>query len=268
MFARREAEHVDYKTFPFELVEAKAGDDGPQFTGYLSTFGNVDQGDDVVVRGAFDRTLREREFRPLLWSHEQRLPPIGVEKSLVVDEKGLLGTWDILDTTLGRDVYAGLKANAIRRMSMGYQTVRAEFDDMGVRKLLDVELLESSVVNVPMNDLATVETVKSALGIDDDVPFDQLLAQISEWLAKGADEAEALLQRRAEDERKLSDAHTTAITTLLQTAEAASKRLEAVIAPPTETPPAPQPEADDTLKLRLSIARKRLERRGILERSA
>lgn len=152
---------MDYKTFPFELVETKAGENGHEFSGYVSTFQNLDHGADIVETGAFDRTLRERDFRPLLWAHDDRLPPIGIEKSLVVDEKGLLGTWEILDSQLGRDVYAGLKAGAIRRMSMGYFAEKYEIDQDGIRHLQDVELLESSVVNIPMNEQAEITNVKA-----------------------------------------------------------------------------------------------------------
>jgi phage head maturation protease len=68
-----------YKTVPFELTELKASDGGGwSFTGYASTYGNVDAGGDVVMRGAFDASLGLRKKRPLLWQHDLR-EPIGVE---------------------------------------------------------------------------------------------------------------------------------------------------------------------------------------------
>ncbi len=155
---------MDFKAFPFELAEVKAGNDGWEFTGYVATTSNVDHGNDVVMPGAFDRTLKERDYRPLLWAHQANQPPIGVERSLKVDAKGLLGTWSLLDTQLGSDVYKGLKAGALRRMSMGYQAVDVEYDDQ-IRKLLDVELIESSVVPIPMNDQADITNVKAALSV-------------------------------------------------------------------------------------------------------
>lgn len=340
---------MDFKTFDLTLVEAKAGDNGPEFTGILSTFGNVDEGGDVVIAGAFDRTLRERDFRPLLWAHDARLPPIGIEKSLVVDEKGLLGTWSLLDTALGSDVYKALKSGALRKMSMGYLPTVTEYDDQGVRKLIEVDLLESSVVNLAMNEQAEVTNVKATwdaayinslddvcfavilpggekdadgrttprslrklphhtnadghpldmahlnnalsrepqtmmsdaahakakahlakhkgtkdIGdlLDTDVPFEELFGQLKGWLILGADEAEALSQRRADDERKLSDAHTAAIRDLLDTAKAQSERLESLIAGPAEI------KAEPAMNLRLELARRRLRSRGILEQSA
>jgi HK97 family phage prohead protease len=208
---------VDYLVAPFELLETKAGKDGPEFSGYVSTFGNIDAGADVVLPGAFDRTLKERTFRPLLWGHQQSTPPIGTEKSLVPDSKGLLGTWELIDTQLGQDVYKALKRGALRSMSMGYVAVDAEFDS-DVRKLIDVELLESSLVNIPMNDAAVITAVKSRQSIIGPAPevndsstesqpqlkfaehVDRVTADIAGLLAR----AEDIAALRAGDGRNLS----------------------------------------------------------------
>jgi phage head maturation protease len=44
---------------PFE-IDAKAINDQGEFEGYLSVFGNVDQGGDVVAPGAFAKSLQRR----------------------------------------------------------------------------------------------------------------------------------------------------------------------------------------------------------------
>ena len=151
---------VDYKAIPLEIVDLKAGQDGWSFSAYSSTFNDRDHGGDVILPGAFDRTLKSRKFRPLLWQHDMR-EPIGIEKSLVPDKKGLLGAWEIIDTQRGQDAYKLLKRGAIRSMSIGYVPEAFEFDDEGqTRVLKDIELLENSVVSIPMNDHATVQSVK------------------------------------------------------------------------------------------------------------
>ena len=53
---------MERKTFEFEIKELS--EEG-QFTGYLSTFGNVDAGDDMIEPGAFKKTLREKKVFPL-----------------------------------------------------------------------------------------------------------------------------------------------------------------------------------------------------------
>ena len=135
-----------YKSTPLELVEIKAGSDGSmQFTAYASTFNNKDHGGDVITKGAFAETLAARKFRPLLWQHDMR-EPIGIEKSLKEDGKGLLGTWHLVDTQRGQDAYKLLKAGAVRSMSIGYIPSEFAFEDGGDTRLLNkVDLLENSV---------------------------------------------------------------------------------------------------------------------------
>jgi HK97 family phage prohead protease len=249
---------VDTKNFAFELVEAKAATDGWQFSGYVSTY-DLDDGGDIVEPGAFDRTLKERAFRPLLWGHDQRLPPIGMEKSLSIDEKGLLGTWDLLDTSLGTDVYRALKAGAIRSMSIGYQAMDYIMGDDGIRHLTDVELLESSLVNVPMNAAAVVTSVKAAVPeFKTDIPFADLLKQLDQWFTMSADEAKALIDRRGQDERKLSDAHLDSMRATVAAAEAYAKTMAALIDDAQRPPEALQRKQEQAERLA------RLKRLGVL----
>lgn len=149
-----------YKATPLDLVDVKDTAGKKEFTAYASTFGNEDLGGDIINKGAFARTLRQREFRPLLWQH-QMSEPIGVEKSIREDGKGLLGTWELLETQRGSEAYTLLKAGAVRSMSIGYIPGEFSFEEEGkIRRLTDVELLENSVVSLPMNEQARVQSVK------------------------------------------------------------------------------------------------------------
>lgn len=226
---------TEYRTVPFELVELKAGDGGHEFTGYASTFGNVDLGGDVMMRGAFDGTLAKRAKRRLLWQHD-RNEPIGVERSMKTDDRGLLGTWRLVDTSRGQDAYKLLKAGAVDSMSIGYVPEETAFDDVGIRKLLSVDLLECSVVSLPMNEQATVTAVKkrelTQPELNREVPFEDLLAQLKGFLLLGADEAEALHARRADEKRKLSETHISAIEAFLAEAKAQLERFDRLLADP------------------------------------
>jgi hypothetical protein len=84
--------------------------------------------------------------------------------------------------------------------------------------------------------------------LDEDVPFEDLLAQVGGYCTLAAEAAEALQARRAEDGRKLAGAHIDAIAELLDAVETAAGRLEQVASPP--------PPTDDGMKLRLELARK------------
>lgn len=152
---------TDYKTVPFELLELKESRDAWSFSGYASTFGNIDLGGDVVLPGAFAESLKVRPKPRLLWTHEQT-EPIGVPLSLKEDERGLRGEWKISKTTRGHDAYVLLKDGAIDSMSIGYVPVDSEFTNDGVRKLKSIDLLEVSLVAMPMNEEALVTSVKAA----------------------------------------------------------------------------------------------------------
>jgi HK97 family phage prohead protease len=254
-----------YRTVPFELTELKASDSGWQFSGYASTFGNLDQGGDVVMRGAFDTTLGKRARRPLLWQHDLR-EPIGVEKSLKADDRGLLGTWKIVDTARGGDAYKLLKAGAIDSMSIGYVTEDVAFDDAGVRLLKSVDLLECSVVSLPMNEQAMVTSVKTRpqpetvmdVELDRGVPFEDLLAQLKGFLLLGTDEVEALHARRTADKRKLTDVHTEAVEKFLAEAKACAERLERLL---VDQPEVKADVVAANWKTRIALARQLTERR-------
>lgn len=147
-----------------ELDIKAIGDDGV-FTGYASTFGNPDQGRDVMVRGAFTMSLAKKPAArvKMLLQHDQR-EPVGVWTSLEEDERGLKATGRlILDTVKGRETYSLLKAGALDGLSIGYRTVKDRMDRAkGVRFLEEVDLSEISIVTFPMNEAATVSRVKSA----------------------------------------------------------------------------------------------------------
>jgi uncharacterized protein len=153
---------LTYKSVGFQLEDLKSrGDDGWSFSGYASTFGNIDEGGDVVLRGAFENSLAHRVPR-LLWQHDMH-EPIGRTLSLKEDDHGLHGDFLISRTTRGRDAYQLLRDGAIDSMSIGYIPDEQEFDDEhNVRKLKSVDLLEISLVSIPMNEEARVTAVKAA----------------------------------------------------------------------------------------------------------
>jgi len=138
-------------------VDEKTG----AIAGYGSIFGNVDQGGDIVVKGAFGKSLMERPNVKMLWGHDAFSPPIGVWEDVSEDNTGLKMSGRLfMETERGREAHTALKAGAIDGLSIGYQTVSAK-DTKAGRELRELKLFEVSVVNFPMNEAAAVETVKS-----------------------------------------------------------------------------------------------------------
>lgn len=161
------------KSFDYRLsIESKdIGTEG-EFEGYASTFGNVDQGGDVVERGAFIEsvTAAKADGRtiPMLWQHDQS-EPIGVWEDISEDRKGLWvkGRLLIDADPLAKRAYALLKAKALGGMSIGYRIPAGGAEEHekkpGVVRLVKLDLREISLVTMPMNLQARVTTVKSIL---------------------------------------------------------------------------------------------------------
>lgn len=161
-----------------------------KFEGYGSVFGVKDWYRDVVMPGAFTRTLNEHKQKgsmpKLLWQHDS-YAPCGIFTEMHEDSKGLYVKGQLLlDVEKGREAYALLKAGAIDAMSIGYATKRYEIvedenDDMdGVRKLLDVDLWEVSLVTFPANTSALITSVKDGVS---EIPTER---EIERWLTRDA----------------------------------------------------------------------------------
>lgn len=155
---------MEYKAATFELK--KEPDDDGTIEGYASVFDVVDNGMDVVRRGAFRQTLGQRKVR-MLWQHDMS-DPIGVWDEIMEDERGLYVKGRILkDVQRGREAMALFKAGAMDSLSIGYRVIQASAEGEGrVRSLDEIDLFEISLVTMPMLDAATAH-VKSIKTIRD-----------------------------------------------------------------------------------------------------
>jgi HK97 family phage prohead protease len=155
---------LERKEFAF-----KAGDvteDG-RFAGYGSVFGNVDGGGDVVQKGAFAASIKRIKESgdplPALWSHSSR-DPIGGFDVLEEDDHGLKCEGFLLKDEVARasEIYALMKRRVVKGLSIGYYVLKDSWNEKtGVRTLIELELVEISPVTFPMNEEATVDSVKS-----------------------------------------------------------------------------------------------------------
>ena len=150
-------------------VKAASGEEEEKgvFTGYGSIFGNKDLGNDVVVEGAFAKSIGQKGARAvkLLYQHRPE-EPIGVFDEIVEDKRGLRVKGRLaMGTQRGREVYELMKMGAIDGLSIGYRVdpKGVEYDEKGKRRLLkSVDLMEISAVTFPMNPRARVQAVKGA----------------------------------------------------------------------------------------------------------
>lgn len=133
------------------------------FVGYASLFGVTDQSGDMVMPGAFARSLKRRppaDIR-MLFQHDAA-EPIGTWVDMVENERGLLvrGRLD-KNVQRGRELISLLECGGIDGLSIGFKTQSAIRDRAtGLRKLLQLDLWEISLVTFPMLQGARVSELK------------------------------------------------------------------------------------------------------------
>ena len=141
---------------------SEVGADGT-FCGYASLFGEADLSRDVVMPGAFQKSLQARgpSGIRMLFQHDPAAP-IGVWLEVREDSRGLFVRGRLMpEVARAREVLALMRAGAIDGLSIGFRTVRGRTDaKTGVRRLLEVDLWEISVVTFPMLPAARVSAVK------------------------------------------------------------------------------------------------------------
>jgi len=160
----KEAQSTELKTLDL-AVEFKQVSDQGGFEGYASTR-SVDRGGDIVEAGAFKASLEE-------WTNKSKLPKmlfqhdpnkiVGVWETMQEDDKGLYVKGRVLmDIPLGKEMHVLMKAGALDSMSIGYQTVEADFEgpNAQIRRITKLNLWEVSLVTFPMQPEAAITQVK------------------------------------------------------------------------------------------------------------
>lgn len=164
--------------------EAKFADDGKTapgtFEGYAAVFGNIDSHGDMIERGAFAKSLLEREaagrgLPPMYKMHGARMfpgnrhEPIGVWTKMAEDTAGLhvQGKLIGLDTESGKWNYAQMREGGLKGLSIGYG-VPAHGSKNGSGKagepkrwLKVLNLKEVSLVDDPSNAYSLIYAMKS-----------------------------------------------------------------------------------------------------------
>lgn len=156
-------------------IEWKASSDDQTLEGYASTFGNVDHGGDVVVKGAFTKTIANIKTNgiPLLADHMASTTSVlGTIFDAKETDKGLWIKARFSSAPSAQDVRIKMVEGHISKLSIGYETIAEKYADRQgkrVRELHELKLWETSAVVFPMNPEAAVSRVKSvidALGAD------------------------------------------------------------------------------------------------------
>lgn len=146
-------------------AEFKLSSDKRRFEAYASTFGNVDHDQDLILPGAFTKTIAEAfpaNRIKVLWQHSWDRP-IGKPVGMIQDSKGLYTETELSRTTLANDAIALLEDGVIDKTSIGFWIPAGKSSRRpdGVREIAEVALMEYSLVTFPANDQAVITGVKS-----------------------------------------------------------------------------------------------------------
>jgi len=134
-------------------------------TGYFAAFNNIDSGGDMIIQGAFKKSIQERGkggkdliFHLLQHNTEQVL---GKPNVLKEDATGLYFETEIVKTSFGEDTLKLYDANVYNQHSIGYREIKTERVEIPATtekpsgvfyKLLELKLFEGSTVTWGMNE--------------------------------------------------------------------------------------------------------------------
>jgi len=129
------------------------------FSGYASVFGEVDQGGDIVMPGAFLNSLNKKTLGSirLLFQHDVK-EPVGRVLRLFEDQNGLKVEGQLTKgVPRAQSLCALIENGALDGLSIGFRTIRSTKDKIsGHRRLLQIDLWEISIVTFPMMERARI----------------------------------------------------------------------------------------------------------------
>ncbi len=151
-------------TVPFAAEPTQLSRGAGVIEGYASVFRRPDDGRDIVLPGAFRRTLAHRRAQDvkLLWQHDPK-EPIGVIEELKEDARGLYVRARLIpELARAREALALIAAGALDGLSIGYRAVKARPDpESGLRLISEIDLWEISLVTFPMQPAARIRALKA-----------------------------------------------------------------------------------------------------------
>ena len=153
-------------------------------TGYFSIFGNKDSDGDIIMPGAFTKTLQENgplSQRPRilhLLQHDTNLP-LSKPHILNEDTKGVYFESKLSHTSYGRDTLKLYEDGVLTEHSIGYKVIKNEPKE-DANYLYELKLWEGSTVSWGANMEALVTSVKTE---SKEVIYDKLIKKLDALLS-------------------------------------------------------------------------------------
>jgi HK97 family phage prohead protease len=145
---------------------------GRVITGYLSSFGNKDHDGDVIVKGAYSKSITERKNQIFFLNQHNWQQPLTKFNVLQEDEKGLyFESMPLPDTSYANDVMKLYEAGVLKEHSVGFVTVKSDYKkEEDTRYIKEIKLYEGSVVTLGANSNTPFTGFKSTMKeVDEEV---------------------------------------------------------------------------------------------------
>lgn len=151
---------MQHKLFSINSKDVQYDPENRIISGYAAIFGNKDKAGDILLKGCFSKSIRERGPESgandkiiFLWMHDMS-EPIGLPTILREDEKGLYFEARIDEIELGDRAITQLESGTLNQFSIGYEYVweNCEWDyEKEALIVREVKLYEISVVSIGCN---------------------------------------------------------------------------------------------------------------------
>ena len=157
---------LDYKNHFGEVKDVDMK--GRRVSGYLSAFDNKDSDGDIIVKGAYAKSLNERKGEIFFLNQHNWSQPHGKFDELKEDSTGLYFVSNpMIDTTYSMDALKLYEAGIIKEHSVGFITMKDEIKT-DARYIKEIKLYEGSNVTLGANNQTPFTGFKSSLKDIDD----------------------------------------------------------------------------------------------------
>jgi len=122
-------------------------------TGYLSSFNNKDYDNDIILKGAYKKSIAERKDQIFFLNQHDWKQPHGKFNVLAEDEKGLyFESEPLIDTSYSSDALKLYEAGIVKEHSVGFVTVKSDYDKKSEANIIkEIKLYEGSNVTLGAN---------------------------------------------------------------------------------------------------------------------
>lgn len=172
--------------------------------GYLSAWDVVDSDGDMLMRGAFQKSIQERgpqssSNRKIAFLRAHNVDkPVGKFLELYEDDKGLAYVAKMSESSLGRDTLIMMKEGILNEHSVGYMRMRdKEINKGDYTEIKEVRLMEGSILTFGANSETPVVNIKGLEKKEAGEKLGDRMLKLSKMIRKGeglTDESFTLLE--------------------------------------------------------------------------